>query len=150
MIICQMHTIGSVLLSSRCMTNYTKACSFLYHVHADFTESMRQFQCVPTTYDIENRENNLSSIMSIVSASFKYPKLKIPVALLQSVLYLHDSYIAKFEFMNYLLANLIVTRLLHRYLGLIVGLSIFNVKMASSSYSMRITKTQTSIFFRKL
>ena len=33
----QRHKIGSLLLSSRYMTNYMKTCSFL---HADFTESM--------------------------------------------------------------------------------------------------------------
>ena len=50
--------------------------------------------------------------MSIVFASFKHLKLpdnirtlfKIP----QIVLYLHDSYISKFYFINYLFANLVV------------------------------------------
>ena len=50
------------------------------------------------------------SIMSIVFTSFKHPKLqisnKIPATLLQIVLYLHDSFISEFEFMNYLFANL--------------------------------------------
>ena len=48
--------------------------------------------------------------MSIVFTSFKHPKLqisnKIPATLLQIVLYLHDSFISEFEFMNYLFANL--------------------------------------------
>ena len=43
--------------------------------------------------------------------SFKHPKLpisiKIAVTLLQ-IVYLHDSYISKFEFVNYLLASLLV------------------------------------------
>ena len=50
--------------------------------------------------------------MSIVFTSFKHPKLPIsitiPVTLLHFFLYLHDSYISKFEFMNYLFANLLV------------------------------------------
>ena len=51
--------------------------------------------------------------MSIVFTSFKHPKLpisiKIPVTLLQIVyINLHDSYISKFDFMNYLFANLLV------------------------------------------
>ena len=48
--------------------------------------------------------------MSIVFTSFKHPKLpmsiKIPVTLLQVV-----SYISKFEFMNCLFANLLVSLL---------------------------------------
>ena len=82
----QEHRICSLLLSSRCMTNYMKTCSFL---HANFTKtikvfenlflkilrwtshllkrhmllvhigiaSMRQFQCVPTTLVTENKKN---------------------------------------------------------------------------------------------
>ena len=55
--------------------------------------------------------------MSIVFASFKHHKLlisiKIPVTILQIVYYyyLHDSYISKFELMNYLCANLAVVLL---------------------------------------
>ena len=49
--------------------------------------------------------------MYIVFASFIHPKLpistKIPVTLLQ-IVYLHDSYISKFEFVNYLFPNLVV------------------------------------------
>ena len=33
---------------------------------------------------------------------------KIPVTLLQIIFYLHDIYISKFQFMNYLFANLLV------------------------------------------
>ena len=55
----------------------------------------------------------IPSIISVVFASFEHLKLpisiKIPVTLLQNCLYLHDSYISKFEFMNYLFANLLVT-----------------------------------------
>ena len=51
--------------------------------------------------------------MSIVFTSFKHTKLPIsitiPVNLLQIVyIYLHDSYISKFEFTDYLLATLLV------------------------------------------
>ena len=35
---CQRHKIGSLFLSSRCMTNFMKTCSIL---HADFTESRK-------------------------------------------------------------------------------------------------------------
>ena len=50
--------------------------------------------------------------MSIVSASFKHPKLSVLRYLTLSrsaanCLYLHGSYISKFEFMNYLFANLV-------------------------------------------
>ena len=46
--------------------------------------STRQFQCVPTTYVTENKENILkftlkSSIMSIDFASFKHLKLPISI-----------------------------------------------------------------------
>ena len=86
---CQKHKIGSLLLSSRCMTNYMKTCSFL---HAHFAETnkvvdnlfekslwckknsfisnrvlwvhigiayMKQFQCVPSAYATENKDNYL-------------------------------------------------------------------------------------------
>ena len=50
--------------------------------------------------------------MSIVFTSFKNLKLpisiKIPVTLLQIVYIFHDSSISKFEFVNYLFANLLV------------------------------------------
>ena len=38
---CPKHKIGSLLLSSRYMTNYMKTCSFL---HAGFTETMKVFE----------------------------------------------------------------------------------------------------------
>ena len=45
--------------------------------------------------------------MSIVFTSFKQPKLPISIKI-HVPLYLHDSFISKFEFMNYLFANLLV------------------------------------------
>ena len=72
---------------------------------------MRQFQCVPTTRFTENKEENYVHC----NTSFKHPKLpisiKIPVTLVQitaaNCLYLHDSYITKFDFMNYAFAKLV-------------------------------------------
>ena len=49
--------------------------------------------------------------MSIVFTSFKNPKLPISIKIsgtTANCLYLHDSFISKFEFMNYLFANLLV------------------------------------------
>ena len=54
---------------------------------------------------------NFSSIMSIVFTSFKHSKLPISIKItLEPVycLYLNDSYISKFEFKNYLFADLLV------------------------------------------
>ena len=51
------------------------------------------------------------SIMSIVFTSFKHPKLPINIKFsvtTANCLYLHDSYISKFECMSYLFANLLV------------------------------------------
>ena len=48
--------------------------------------------------------------MSIVFTSFKHPKLPISITNSCHCLYLHDSYISKFGFMNYLFANLLVTK----------------------------------------
>ena len=44
--------------------------------------------------------------MFIVFTSFKHPKL--PISMKIPVTQLHDSYISKFEFMNYFFANLLV------------------------------------------
>ena len=61
---------------------------------------MRQFQCLPTTYVTENKEENyLEMYMSIVFSSFKHPILPISIKT-ANCLYLHDRYILKFEFMN--------------------------------------------------
>ena len=77
--------------------------------------SLRQFQCVPTTSVTEIEEAffeiySKTSIVPIVFASYKLLKLpisiKIPVTLPQIVY----TYISKFEFMNYLFANLLVER----------------------------------------
>ena len=68
-------------------------------------------------YVTENKETKFKftlkpSIMSIVFASFKHLKLlisiSIPVTIPKSCLYLHDSYISKFDFRNYLFANRVV------------------------------------------
>ena len=77
---------------------------------------MRQFQCVPTTYVTENKEENCLEIYIFqVSCPLSLPLLNIQNC--QSVLkflsnckllYLHDNYISKLEFMNYLFANLLV------------------------------------------
>ena len=45
---CQGHKIGSLLLYSRCMANYTKTCSFL---HADFTEHIKVVEIFLKAYD---------------------------------------------------------------------------------------------------
>ena len=146
MISCLKNKIDSLLLSSRCMTNYMKSCSFL---HAHFFESMkvvetllktlmlknsfiektyvvathrnclygiasmRQFQCVPTTYVTENKESSyfkleiyilpVSGPLSCLT-SFKHPK--VPISF--KIYYKLFSYISKFEFMNYIFANLLV------------------------------------------
>ena len=49
--------------------------------------------------------------MSIVFASFKHFKLPISIIIpvtIPQIVYLDDSYISKFDFMNYLFANLVV------------------------------------------
>ena len=38
---CQRHKLGSLLLSSRCMTNYMKTCSI---IHAHYAESMKMVE----------------------------------------------------------------------------------------------------------
>ena len=84
---CQKHKLGSLLLTYRCRINYIKTCSFLYAcftetirswefvkkrfmvktsfiektnvigVHWNCLVFMMQFQCVPTVYSTENKEN---------------------------------------------------------------------------------------------
>ena len=79
-----------------------------------------QFQCVPTSYVTEIKETyfeiytkqvscllavsllNISNCQSVL----KYLSLKIT-----SCSYLHDSYITKFDFMNYAFAQLLLARL---------------------------------------
>ena len=49
--------------------------------------------------------------MSIVFDSFKHLKLPISAKIPVNCLYLHDSYITKFDFMNDAFAKLVVARL---------------------------------------
>ena len=143
---CQKHKIDSLLLSFRCMTNYMKVvhCYMLIslnkckclriclkkslwwktlllkrqmlYVHNGIA-SMRQFQCVPTKYVTENKEENYLEIYIFqVSCPLSLPLFNIPTAnqyqnschSIANCLYLQDSYISKFDFMNYLYANLVV------------------------------------------
>ena len=78
---------------------------------------MRQLQCVPTAYVTENKEENYLEIYTCqVSCPLPLPLLNIPTrqtvlktrGSTSNCLCLHDSYISKFEFMNYLFANLVV------------------------------------------
>ena len=50
----------------------------------------------------------IQSIMSIVFATFKHPKLLIRIKYVANCLYLHDSYITKFDFMNCAVAKLVL------------------------------------------
>ena len=49
--------------------------------------------------------------MSIGFASFKHLKLPISTKIPVDCLYLHDSYITKFDYMNYACAKLLLARL---------------------------------------
>ena len=64
------------------------------------------------TYVTDIKETYLSKIIAISIASLNYLKLpmsiKIPVTIWQIALYLHDSYITKFDFMNYAFAKLVL------------------------------------------
>ena len=70
---------------------------------------MRQFKCVPTTYVTVIKEAYLEIYKQVACpfgfASYKHLKLpisiKIPVAI-----YLHVSYITRFDFMNYAFSKL--------------------------------------------
>ena len=72
----------------------------------------------PTTYVTENKEGNYLEIYIFqqVSCPLSLLLLYIPkrqsvlqcLSLYRKLLYLHDSYISKFQFMNYLFANLLV------------------------------------------
>ena len=137
---CQKHKIDSLLLSSRCMTNFISTCSFLkiMKVVEDlfkkaYGEKLIYWKDICCRYTLElphrdnsnlylqhyvteNKEGNYLEIdIFQVSCPLSLPLLNIPNC--QSVLkflspccclYLHDSYISKFEFMNYLFANLLV------------------------------------------
>ena len=94
--------------------SYIEKTYCLLKVHTGIA-SKRQFQCVPTTYITENKEeNNLEMYIFQVSSplSNKYPKLPIRIKnschSTANYLYLYDSYISKFEFTNYLFAILLV------------------------------------------
>ena len=89
-------------------------------VKNSFSEKTYVVEAIPMcTYNImllkirKNLFGNLHfpSIMSIVFTSFKHPKLSIsfknPVTLLQ-IVYICMTAISKFQFMNYLIANLLV------------------------------------------
>ena len=58
------------------------------------------------------RNNSIFFFGLTVFASFKYLKMpisiKIPVTIPQLCLHLHDSYISKSDFINYIFANLVV------------------------------------------
>ena len=49
--------------------------------------------------------------MSIGFVSFKHLKLPISTKIPANCLYLHDSYITKFDFMNYAFAKLVLAQL---------------------------------------
>ena len=80
---------------------------------------LQHMLCVLTTYVTENKEENYLEIYIFkvhVSCPLSLPLLNIPNCksvsnFCQSTancLYLHDSYICKFELMNFLFANLLV------------------------------------------
>ena len=75
---------------------------------------MRQFQCVPTTYVTEIEETlfqiytyNVTSIMSIGFAP-TVNQFNNTCHFIANCLYLHGSYITKFDFINYAFAKLVV------------------------------------------
>ena len=87
------------------------------HSFIEWTYFVRQFQCVPTTYVIEIKETYFEIYTNKYHvhrlSSFKHLKLpisiKIPVTIyIANCLYLHDSYITKFDFMNYAFPKLAV------------------------------------------
>ena len=87
--------------------------AFLFNCTPAGRISMRQFQCVPTTYVTEIKETYFeTSVMSIGFASFKHLKLPISIKI-HVTIYLHDSYITKFDFMNYAFAKLLPAQLYH-------------------------------------
>ena len=73
---------------------------------------MRQFKCVPTTYVTEIKETYFEIYIYQEPCPFKHlnPQIsiKIPVTIWQIVFILHDSYITKFDFMNYAFAKLVI------------------------------------------
>ena len=71
--------------------------------------------------------------MSIGFASFRHLKLplsiKIPVTIIANRFYLHDSYLTKFDFMNYAFAKLVVAWL---YFHKKVPITYIRVKITES------------------
>ena len=105
------------------MRQFQGASTTYVKVHIGIA-SMRQCQCAPTTYVTKIMETYFEikhltmSIMSIGFTSFKHlklPHLKLPISTkgilvligslrynyIVNCLYLYDSYITKFDFMNY-------------------------------------------------
>ena len=76
--------------------------------------SMRQFQCVPTIYVTEIKETYFEIYTKKYHvnwlSSFKHLKLPISIKIfvtnMANCLYLHDSYVTKFDFVNHAFANL--------------------------------------------
>ena len=72
----------------------------------------RQFQCVPTTYVTEIKETYFEIYAKQVSLLFKTSQTanqyKNTCHFIANCLYLHDSYITKFDFMNYAFAKVVV------------------------------------------
>ena len=90
-------------------------CIEIVDIHWNCLEE--PIQCVPTTYVAENKEeNHLEIYIFQVSCPLSLPLLNIPnwqlvinpCHSIANCLYLHDSYISEFEFMNYLFAYLLV------------------------------------------
>ena len=71
------------------------------------------FQCVPTTFVTEIKETYFEIYTKQVSfpLAFLFKHLKLPISIKIPVtmasLYLHDSIITKFDFMNYAFARLV-------------------------------------------
>ena len=72
---------------------------------------MRQFQIVTKTYVTEIKETYFEIYNKQVSCPFKHLKLPISTKIPVNCLYLHDSYITKFDFMNYGFSKLLLARL---------------------------------------
>ena len=129
--------IAYLLLLSRCTPNYTIMCSFL---HAHYTITLKVIEKfvknvygdkhsfieltyvvgAPTSHVTEIKEIYFEIYTKQVSCPLALPLLNISNC--QSVLkyislynklfiYLHDSYITKFDFMNYAFAKLLLERL---------------------------------------
>ena len=105
--------------------------------------SLRQFQCVPTTYVTEIKETYFEIYTKQVPCPLAPPFLNISNCLsvlkylslyIANYLYLHDSYITKFDFMNYAFAKLVVAWL---YQNFCCQLWIFFLKSRFSNNSSK-------------